>query len=480
MTVLLTGGNNRLQAAVATRLVERGHRVRVLCTTRDPIRPWPAGVEPRDVAADDMAGVETGARGCDAAVVIDAGFGHESAESPPRLYAPAESTIAAVSRAEVGRLVFVRGAQSEQAVPFSGDVLVIEAADAYGFGVDAISRFLILMRSLPAVPLLNDRHVTRPLWCDDLAAVLPVALTRATSARQQTMSLVGPDAVTMAQLYERVATLVDRRPARIPVPDFLARYGARLADAFHLPLPFAAADLDSGPEVMGAGGPGGVGPDAFGVTPTPLEQGLRRLVDELDELTPLEGTGRVEVKRFSALIEGAHWDAVELLRQFRLRFRDVMPIDVGVEPVSGEALLAEGDTIALALPGRGHVQIRVQEVGSRHVVVSTIRGHALAGFVRFSTDGSEEPDGRVRFEVTTCDAAANALDWVGLSFGGARLQDANWMRVVHNVARLAGGSVRDARMDVRPLAQDEAEEIDRWVRGVIRRRRLAEAPTPSE
>jgi NADH dehydrogenase len=196
------------------------------------------------------------------------------------------------------------------------------------------------------------------------------------------------------------------------------------------------------------------------------------LIHELDELTPQQGVGSVEVKRFSADIRDARWDARGLLRQFRSRFNDVMPVAVGVEPVAPKRELTEGAVLTLALPGRGHVQIRVEEVTDEHVIVSTVRGHALAGIVRFRV---QQLDDAVRFEVLTCDTAANALDWLALSIGGSRIQDANWSAVVQNVVKLSGGTTDGVQFDRHKLDEDEAQLVDRWIKGVIQRQRESTA-----
>src|SRR5205085_8056861 len=126
----------------------------------------------------------------------------------------------------------------------------------------------------------------------------------------------------------------------------------------------------------------------------------------------------------------------ELMRAIRSQFRELMPIAVGVEPAAPHDTLDEGAVITMAIPGRGHVAIRVEQVAEHHVVVSTLRGHVVAGFVRFATSTRGD---RVGFEVIACDTAANVLDWITLTLGAVRVQDANWLKLVRNVAKMAGG-----------------------------------------
>jgi NADH dehydrogenase len=125
----------------------------------------------------------------------------------------------------------------------------------------------------------------------------------------------------------------------------------------------------------------------------------------------------------------------------------------------------------MALPGRGHVQVRIEDVSDEHVIVATLRGHVLAGIVRFS---AVDLAGGVRFEVLTCDTAANALDWMALSLGAARVQDANWTRVVQNVAKLAGGEASDISVDGRRLHGEERTNVERWIQNIIRRQQTSQ------
>jgi NADH dehydrogenase len=184
--------------------------------------------------------------------------------------------------------------------------------------------------------------------------------------------------------------------------------------------------------------------------------------------------GAFEVKRFSADITGSPYSAVDLLRLFRARFKEVMPVDVGVEPVSAQEELTQGAEITMALPGRGHVQIRIEEVADDHVVGATLRGHSLAGIVLFSAQSFKSG---VRFEVTTCHTAANAFDWLMLTLGGARLQDANWTRLVQNVVKLAGGVTDGVQSSSQRVTGDERQNLERWIDALAKRQAAGRSAT---
>jgi hypothetical protein len=457
MTVLLAGGNAPLQRSIATQLAASAHRVRVVCDTASAMAAFRgAGIEPWRpvrVRADTAAALD----GCEAAVIIDPMVvGPVSRRAAPIVTPLAMLIQEIVARRSLSRLVLIAhrdppwrsGATTrladELTRSFHGDWSVLQAATVYGAGDDSVSRFVIMMRTLPAVPLPSDACSLRPLWHQDLARVVVARVSAGVEPADRVLDLHGPDACTPSQLYDRIALLIDRRPSKIPVP--------------YSGSPFALDSYDAPADASD-----GLQPP--GVTATSLDDGLRRIIAELPELTPAQGVGAIQIKRFAIDIRSPRYSAVELMGAFRTRFRDLMPIAVGVEPAAPTTTLEERAVVTMALPGHGHVAIRVEEVTDHEVVVSTLRGHALAGFVRFST--RPLGDG-VGFEVMTCDSAATGLSWVGLTLGGARAQEANWLKLVTNVATMAGGDPGDVRTEVRTLDAGEIDSVEGWIRAVIR------------
>ena len=474
MKVLLVTDSAVLRRSLSQALVDRGHDPRALTRADDrPPTHWPARVEPRTAPPEDVGAVLEAAHGCDAAIVIDVRLGRVGrTDGDPGAFTAAAT--AALSDRGVRRLLVSGRAAERQGQPSSTkDTSLRITCDAvYGTGEDAVSLFLIMMRTLPAVPLLSATHLLRPLWHEDLARGLAAALALEPSPISGTLDVAGPESISYEALYERIAVLIDRRPLRLPIPDFLAAHGARLAEVLHLGVPFDTALLQVEQDAPSSSD----GLRTLQIDPTPLDIGLRRLANELPEMVPSQGVGRLEIKRFHADISGSPHRASDLLRLFRSRFSEVMPIAVGSEPVSPRTALDPDAVITMTLPARGHVQIRVAEVTDDHVVGVTLQGHALAGCVRFST---RDTGAGVRFEVTACETASNPLDWLTLTLGGARLQDANWKTVVENVVTLSGGKADDVKSDARRLTPDEAEQADSWIRALVERRASAPpAPAP--
>jgi len=458
MRVLLVTRSAVLRQSVSQALVDRGHEVRVLTRPDDAPTRWPAGVEPWEAQSDDAEAMTPAAGGCDVAIIIDDRVGRIG--RPDR----DPEAFGAVSLNTLNRLglrcISVAARSEHRAEPGREDEpwLRIWCDPVYGTGEDMISLFLIMMRTLPAVPVLSATRTLRPLWHEDLAR----AVAGAVSAGEPSGSvdLAAPESTTYDRLFESVAALIDRRPLRLPVPSFIAEHGAALAELLHLAVPFDASVLGADDQPASRG-------DALtslGVAPTPLDVGLRRLANEMPEVVPSEGLGRIDVKRFTAEITGSPHSAPALLRLVRSRFGQVMPTPVGVEPVSPQTRLEPDAVLTIGLPIRGHVQIRVAEVTADHVVGVTLRGHALAGCVEFYA--SPTPAG-VQFGVMTCENAATPLDWLTLSIGGARLQDANWHRLVQNVIELSGGRAAGVVSDGRRLTPEETETIARWIRDLV-------------
>jgi NADH dehydrogenase len=209
----------------------------------------------------------------------------------------------------------------------------------------------------------------------------------------------------------------------------------------------------------------------FGVTPTPLAEGLAILVDAQPEQTPDEGVGGMEKKRFWADIVGSRYSPEELIEQFRARCTELMPIEFDAEPNTPQEVI-EGATLTASLPIRGNIQIRVVQVTPRAVTFATLRGHPLAGVVHFTADAPR--DGTVRFAVNVFARAATMVDWLAISTVGGAAQNSTWRTVVERMVALSGG--RAVRIDEdKDIARgEEAEQIERWVGEVVKRHRRAQ------
>jgi NADH dehydrogenase len=272
------------------------------------------------------------------------------------------------------------------------------------------------------------------------------------------------------ELLDRFARLTNRKPARIPLPGALAGLGVKLAGALGVEIPLSDSQLT----MLAEGNV--IDPpktnalfDPLGVRPTPLDEGLRALLDALPEQLPEDGVGPLHRKRFWADITGATRSAEQLFDTFRRNFHEISPdqMDLTAEPDTPTAVLERGQTVTMALPMRGNVQVRVAELGPTLLTLQTVEGHPLAGAVRFTMGPPPTPvhTGVLRFQVEVFDRAANLIDWLAMATVGNQLQSAAWREMVQNVVRESGGSAAaGVQEDGDRLDGDDATRVEAWLR----------------
>ncbi|MDB4916541.1 MAG: NAD-dependent epimerase/dehydratase [Gemmatimonadetes bacterium] len=224
--------------------------------------------------------------------------------------------------------------------------------------------------------------------------------------------------------------------------------------------------------VIGEGGVNAL-TDVLHIQPTPLDDGLRALSDLQPEQPPAQGIGSLKKKRFWADIVDTPQSPEALFVTFREHFNDVTPVFVEVGPEAHEeSTIDEGRTITLALPMRGHVQVRVVELDERHVTLITLTGHPLAGAVRFLC---EQRGAAVRFQIEVFDRAANLIDLIAMRTIGDFLQNRTWEKVVEKMIERSGGNApRGIEHDVESMSDEEATLINTWLDDLVVERMRAE------
>ncbi|HEX8272287.1 MAG TPA: DUF1990 family protein [Longimicrobiaceae bacterium] len=500
MKVLVTGGTGVVGKSAVDHLLRRGHTVRLLSRHADEdARQWAEGVEPRAGDVGDPAALRGAADGCDAVLHV-AGI---VAESPPEVtfdkvnVQGTRNLVEEAARAGVRRFVYVsslgaergasdyhrskKAAEDEVAAGFPREWLVVRPGNVYGPGDEVISLLLKMVRTLPAVPLVGaGDQPFQPVWVEDLGEALALAV-EGEGGSGAMLDMGGPELTTMGELFDLLSELTGKSPVRIPIPEWLARSGAGAADALGLDLPVNAGQVTMLLEgnVVPEGQPNAL-TGVFGVRPTPLREGLRRLADALPERLPSDGTGELHRQSYWADIRGSRMEPRAILELVRSDFDGLTPdglVKAGAEPGT-QKRMEVGETLTLAIPLRGNIQVRVQEVTEEAVTCVTLEGHPLSGMIRFS---AREQDGATRFEVRSYTRASDLVDRVGMMMGGHAAQAATWTGMVEEVVRRSGGEAVDgvhSEMDAVP--EEEAERIERWVEELVMRRRRDESPTPGE
>ena len=501
MKVLVTGGTGLVGKAAVDQLVRMGHTVRLLSRhADDDARQWAEGVEPHRCDVSDPESLQGAADGCEAVLHV-AGI---VSEDPPEVTfrkVNVEGTrhlAREARRAGVRRFVYVsslgadRGESdyhrsknaAEEAVRAEAPPgwLVVRPGNVYGPGDEVVSLLLKLVRTLPVIPQVGrGDQPFQPVWHEDLGLALARAV-EADEPRETTLDLAGPDVTTTSGVLDLLEKLTDKRTVRLPIPEAIAKLGASAAEAVGLDLRVTNDQITMLTEgnVLPPGAPNAL-TDVFGVTPLTLAEGLGRLVDEMPERLPHEGTGKLERQRYWADIRGSRLSADELFEAFRDEFSALTPdalMETGVEPGAGTKL-EEGATLTMALPFRGNIQVRVEEVADRRVTAVTLRGHPLSGAIRWLVE--EPAPGVVRFEVRSFTRPSDLVDFIGMRTFGKVAQKAAWRSVVQAVAERSGGEAPEGvQEETSTLEGKDAEDVERWVEELVMRRRREEGPSQGE
>jgi nucleoside-diphosphate-sugar epimerase len=496
MLVLLTGGTGVIGRETVEALLRHGHRVRILSRGADrDAQRWEDRVEPWPATVTDEGAVRGSADACEAIVHI-AGIVREEPPASTFESVNVEGTrllLQEAERAGVRRCVYVsslganrgssdyhRSKRAGEAIAreFSREWVIVRPGNVYGPGDEVLAKLLEWVRTSPAVPVIGGgHHPFQPIWVGDAAAALVAAVERK-GIERRVLEVAGPDRTTLNELLDRMVALTDRSPPRIPIPAVAVSAGIQIADALGVELPIADAQLRMLLEenVIADDGENAL-TETFGLVPTSLDEGLRRLADAAPEQLPSEGFGPMQLRVFAAERHGTDMTPAQLIAKLRANFSRLMPSLVGTGAERGTpSRLYEGATLTLSLPVRGHIQVRVAEVTETDVTLLTLRGHPLAGAVRFSASGAE---GALRFEVQVYDRAASMSDFAMMALGGSALQGRTWEDFVRNVLLQAGGSpVEEVVSSSATLGRDEAERIQRWLEALALRasKPAAEAP----
>lgn len=480
MKVLVTGGTGVIGDAVVRALHERGHSVRVLTRNagRDQ-RWWPSGVDGWAGDVADERTIRGAAADCDALIHI-AGIAAE--EPPNRTFQRVNVdgtryVILEAERSGVRKLVYVSSLGADRGTSdyhksksvaedvvrtFSREWLILRPGAVYGPGDEHLSVLLRMVRTLPVVPTIGSgAREFQPIWHEDFAEALVAAVER-DDLQCRSLDIAGTELTSQNDLVRRFSDLTGRTVVQAPVPMPLASFGLRALGAIGVDLPFTENQLDmltDGNSIPS--GSSNALTDVFGIAPTKLDDGLRRLVDEQPAQLPSQGIGTLTRKRYWVDVRGGRYDAEQLFEHLRQHLAELLPPVVRMKPgADGAPVLAEGETLTLELPFRGDVQVRVAEMTDRRLTMLTLAGHPIAGAVRLLT----APEGdAVRFEIQVFDRPASVLDEVVMRAVGGWLQRSTWIELAQNVVRATGGQGR-VQTEEKALDDHELQVVDEWTR----------------
>lgn len=492
MRVLVTGGTGVVGRATVTSLLQRGHVAHLLSRNAErDVAQWSHGVTPISGDVTNPGTIAGVADGCDAVLHLTAVVNEHGGQTFQRVNVDGTRNILReAERAGVRKFVYVSSLGAEQgespyhqskrmgeaiAREFGGAWVVVRPGNVYGPGDEQISLLLRMLRALPVLPVLaGGEHRFQPLWHEDAGEALAVAVERDDIARME-LDLAGPEVTTQNDLVRRLSRITGRDIPSVDIPQGLASLGARLASAIGIDVPFNDSQMKmlvEGNEI----GPGGENAliTRLGIQPVSLEEGLRRLADAQDEQLPDDGVGPLRRKRYWVDISGSAFTPEKLMDHLRVRFGELMASFIGTRPEpETSSRLDEDATLTLALPMRGHIQVRVAESNERSITLVTLAGHPLSGAVRFLSEARGDD---LRFEIQAFDRAASVIDYVFMRAVGERLQDASWREMADNVARASGGAApAGVQQETESLDEAQAEHIEDWLRDLVMARKRDEA-----
>ena len=406
---VLVAGEGAVAAATVTALVEQGHEVRLLSPDAEAaVRRWPRGVEARVGDVASSRGAQGAAVGCQ--VVIHLGAVREPWATTARTGAGMRVSgpsridvrgtrwlVAEAERDGAERFVLLSSLRYERsrtedgralreaedaARGFRGAWSILRAGLVYAPGEGALDSLATMIRTLPAIPVVDGgRPMLQPLWHEDLGRALARAAESADAAGR-VLHVAGPERRRLSEVIDTLSELIGRRPVRLTIPSALATMGAEAATLLGIPLPARAgalAELDGDtllpPSIENAL------TTVLGVTPTLVEDGLRRLVAGVPEQTPAGGSGtmppapRLGGHRRRRAHRARAARPVPPARVLRARARERAAR--GADDQEGHLAVVEG------VPLRGLVSLRVAEVVPDSVTAQTVEGDPLAGLVTF-------------------------------------------------------------------------------------------------
>ncbi|HEY9091993.1 complex I NDUFA9 subunit family protein [Parasphingorhabdus sp.] len=284
--VCIFGGGGFLGRYISQHLLSRGARVRI--AERDPknavhIKPLGSLGQTQLCSADvtKKDSVIRAVHGCDAVInlvgILDGNFDavHVTGARNVAEAATQAGCRALVQMSAIGadtespsRYGQSKGEAEEAVLNAFPSAIILRPSIVFGREDKFINRFAGMIRMLPMVPIISGDTKFQPVFVDDVAQVVAVALENPELYAGKVFELGGPEVLSMAQLYRRIAKITRRDRVFVELPDFATKILVALTGL----LPGAPITSDQYKMLQKDNivSEGQAGLKAFGVTPTPL------------------------------------------------------------------------------------------------------------------------------------------------------------------------------------------------------------------
>lgn len=293
MRILVTGATGFIGPYVVRKLVDDGHRVRVL--EREPGSAARTGLPSQEAVqgdVTDLASLPRAVEGQDAVVHLVAIINGRPEQFRRVMEQGTEHLVAAAKEAGVSRFVLMSALGTteetrelvpyyrakwamEQTVKGSGlEHVIFRPSFVFGRGGGALQQFLRIAKLAPVTPIVGPgTQRIQPIWVEDVAAYFAAGVVRPEAANR-TFELGGPDVVTWNELWSRLKRAAGARRPSVHVPVGLMRVQAAVLE--RLPSPPVTRDqltmLEAGDNVV----TDTAAVDTFGLPLVALDEQLRR------------------------------------------------------------------------------------------------------------------------------------------------------------------------------------------------------------
>ena len=293
MRILVTGATGFVGPPLVRRLVDDGHRVRVL--ERQPGSWQRAGLPCQEAVqgdVTDLASLRRAVEGQEVVVHLVAIINGRPEEFERVMAQGTRDLVATAKEAGVQRFVLMSALgtseetrnlvpyyrakwEMEQTVKGSGlEHVIFQPSFVFGRGGGALQQFLRIAKLSPVTPIIGPgTQRIQPIWVEDVAAYFAAAVVEPEAAGR-TFEVGGPDVVTWNEFWRRLKRAAGARRPTLHVPFGLMRAQAAVLEK--LPNPPVTRDqltmLEAGDNVV----TNSDAVDTFGLPLVPLEEQLRR------------------------------------------------------------------------------------------------------------------------------------------------------------------------------------------------------------
>lgn len=293
--VTIFGGSGFLGNYVAQSLLERGARLRI--ASRHPEKAYTlkplANLGQIQFVRCNIArseSIKAALAGADAAVNLVGVFGSDQM----KLMGEAPGDIARIAAENsIDALVHVSAIGSDADSPAiygqakaAGEAAVMAAFPSatiirpsviFASDDNFVNMFAQLIQSMPALPVFGPDAQMQPVFADDVAEAIALAIADPGQHQGKTYELGGPEVVSMMELHQRIASAQGREPKLIAMPDF--------ASAIFAALPLTPMSRDQWALLQAGNVASGNYPGfaKFGIEPRPLALFLDRWMTRFRE-----------------------------------------------------------------------------------------------------------------------------------------------------------------------------------------------------